>query len=119
MDSGVLVPILVPMSMFAMIFGIFYVRSQERMGMIERGMDPRSSVSKPFNHSYTLTAGMLLMGAGFGLFLASYIAHQNPGDNSVPTYMSLAALFGGVGLTIAYFIEKKSAKKEINKTGDN
>ena len=119
MDSGVLVPILVPISMFAMIFGIFYLRSQEKMGMIERGMDPRSSVSKPFNHSYTLTAGFLLAGAGLGLFLADYIANQHPGDNSTATYMSLAALFGGIGLLIAYFVERKSAKKEINKTGDH
>lgn len=119
MDSGIAVAILVPMSMFAMIFGIFYLRTQEKMGMIERGMDPRSSVSKPFNHSYTLTAGMLLMGAGFGLFLADWISHISTGNDTVATYISLAALFGGVGLTIAYFIEKKSAKKEANKTGDN
>jgi len=112
MDSGILVAIFVPISMFAMIFGIFYLRSQERMGMIERGMDPRSSVAKPINHSYTLTSGLLLMGAGLGLFLADYIAYQHPESNSTATYMALSALFGGVGLLVAYFIEKKPVKKE-------
>ena len=111
-EMGVLIPIFIPLAFFAMIFGIFYLRSQEKMGMIERGMDPRTNTPKQFNHSYTLTAGFLLAGAGLGLFLAAYIAHQNPEDNATATYMSLASLFGGIGLVIAYFIEKKSSSKE-------
>ena len=118
MEDSVLVAICF-LGFFSLVFGIFYIRNRERMAMIERGMDPRSSVSKPFNHSYTLTTGFLLAGAGLGLFLAEYIANQHPGDNSTATYISLSALFGGIGLLIAYFVERKSEKKEINKTGDN
>ena len=114
MDKAVMtIAVLVPISMFALIFGIFYLRAQQRMGMIERGMDPRSSVSKPFNHSYTLTAGLLIMGAGLGLFLADLISQYTPEDyNATAIYMSLTALFGGAGLITAYFIEKKSPKGE-------
>jgi hypothetical protein len=72
MDSdqlGVLIPILVPIAMFAMIFGIVYLYKRERMAMIERGMDPRGY--KPQSAPYqNLKWGLLLIGAGLGLCLA-------------------------------------------------
>ena len=72
MDShelGVLIPILVPIASFAMVFGIYYLRNREKMAMIERGMDPRSY--KPRSAPYqNLKWGLLLLGAGIGLFLS-------------------------------------------------
>jgi len=113
MDKAVMtIAVLVPISAFALIFGIFYLRSREKMGMIERGMDPTSNKPNSINPSNVLTFGLLLMGAGLGLFFAEYIANQHPGENSTATYMSLTALFGGAGLFIAYLIEKRSTKKE-------
>ncbi len=106
------IAVLIPISAFALIFGIFYLRSREKMGMIERGMDPNANSPSSINPNNVLTYGCLLMGAGIGLFLASYIAHQHPEDNLTPVYMSLSAAFGGIGLIIAYVIEKISAKKK-------
>ena len=111
---GVLVPILVPIAMFAMVFGIVYLSNRERMAMIERGMDPRSS-KKPINRNYVLTWGLLLIGAGVGLFLAYVLDHtvfagMNNDDNPA-IYFALIAVFGGSGLFISYLIEKKEAKK--------
>ena len=111
---GVLVPILVPIAMFAMIFGIIYLSNRERMAMIERGMDPRSS-KKPINRNYVLTWGLLLIGAGLGLFIAYMLDHtafatmNNDGNPAV--YFALIAVFGGSGLFVSYLIEKKEAKK--------
>lgn len=111
---GVLIPILVPIAMFALIFGIVYLRNRERMAMIERGMDPRSE-GKPINRNAVLTTGMLLIGAGFGLFIAyildSTLPWVNERDNNPALYFALIALFGGLGLFTAYLIEKKEASK--------
>ena len=115
MDSGILVAIFVPISMFAMIFGIFYLRTQEKMGMIERGMDPRTG-GNPLNVNYMLRLGLIVIGSGLGLFITCLIdkigGHMGNMDG---IYVSLIAMFGGAGAILSYIIEKK----EANKTGDN
>jgi len=114
MDSetlGVLIPIIVPVAMFAMVFGIVYLHKRERMAMIERGMDPRNY--KPRAAPYqTLKWGLLLMGAGIGLFLAYILDHgilasMNPDEENPAIYFSLIAVFGGLGLLTSFLIEKK------------
>lgn len=116
-DLGVLIPILIPLGCFAMIFGIVYLAKRERMAMIERGMDPRryKPQSAPFQN---LKWGLLLIGAGLGLFLAyildntafSRMGQMNDGGNTA-IYFSLIALFGGVGLLVSYLIEKRETEK--------
>src|SRR5258708_29728717 len=113
-ELGVMAGILVPIAMFAMIFGIVYLAKRERLAMIERGMDPRryKPQSAPFRN---LKWGLLLIGAGAGLFLAyifdNYILHfrmhyYDHGD-SAPIYFSLIAIGGGLGLFWSYKLEKK------------
>jgi hypothetical protein len=110
---GVMAGILVPVALFAMIFGIVYLSKRERMAMIERGMDPRryKPHSAPFQN---LKWGLLLIGAGTGLFLAYILDHtlfakmaQVDDDANVAIYFALIAIFGGLGLIISYRIEKK------------
>ncbi|RYG01377.1 MAG: hypothetical protein EOO07_34255 [Chitinophagaceae bacterium] len=108
--AGILIPILVPLGLFAMIFGIFYIRNKERMAMIERGMDPRTV--KPQSAPYqNLKWGLLLIGAGLGLFLASILSNTLFNgiidDENPSIYFGLIFLFGGLGLFISYTIEKK------------
>ena len=119
MDShnlAILIPILVPISMFAMVFGIVYLRNRERMAMIERGMDPRLNKPKSTGYNtYTLTWGLLLMGAGIGLFLAYLLDHavfkaMSEEDNPA-IYFALIAIFGGAGLFLSYRIEKGHVDK--------
>jgi len=62
-----LIPILVPLGAFAMIFGIFYIKSRENLAMIEKGMNPKLDRPAPYKN---LKWGLLLIGAGVGLFLA-------------------------------------------------
>lgn len=119
-ELGVLVAILVPLALFAMVFGIVYLSKRERMAMIERGMDPRryKPQSAPFQN---LKWGLLLIGAGFGLFLAyildntafSRMGQMNDGSNTA-IYFSLIAIFGGLGLLVSYLIEKKDTEKNGN-----
>ena len=111
--------ILISTAFFAMIFGIIYLHKREKMAMIERGMDPRryKPQSAPFQN---LKWGLLLIGAGVGLFLAYLLGHtvfKDVGsdydhDSNVAVYFSLIAIFGGLGLFLSYRIEKKEADKE-------
>lgn len=113
---ALLIPMVVTTAMFAMVFGIFYLYNREKMAMIERGMDPRSNKeAKPINRNYVLTWGLLLIGAGVGLFLAFLLDYSMPTSKTqdiiAGLYFSLIAIFGGTGLFVAYLIEKKDTKK--------
>ncbi|MDB5003412.1 MAG: hypothetical protein JWQ34_1637 [Mucilaginibacter sp.] len=115
-QMALLIPMVVTTAMFAMVFGIFYLYNREKMAMIERGMDPRSNKeAKPINRNYVLTWGLLLIGAGVGLFLAFLLDYSMPTSKTqdiiAGLYFSLIAIFGGTGLFVAYLIEKKDTKK--------
>jgi len=114
---GVMAGIIIPLALFAMIFGIVYLAKRERMAMIERGMDPRryKPQSAPFQ---TLKWGLLLIGAGTGLFLAYLLdnfAFRHAGefgdDSNAAIYFGLIAIFGGAGLFVSFLMEKKDADK--------
>jgi hypothetical protein len=93
---------------FAMFFGLFYLWSRENMAMIEKGMNPKEIVSRPAPYR-NLKWGLLLVGAGVGLFLAyimhTYVLHIN--DYNPVMYFSLIGICGGLGLIASYWIEKK------------
>jgi hypothetical protein len=115
---GVMAGIVISLGLFTMIFGVIYLYKRERMAMIERGMDPRryKPQSAPFQN---LKWGLLLIGAGIGLFLAYTLDHtlfskmsEMDNDGNVAIYFSLIAIFGGLGLFASYHIEKKEVEKE-------
>jgi len=119
-----------------------FARRKERMAMIEKlsaGIDPQilrnqfSPVRIPvyrelINNSWAIRIGMLLMGVGLGVIIATIvdlaIVPPTRGNNEYydfrrtvdVLYPACAAVFGGIGLITAYFIEKKSDKKESKKT---
>jgi len=100
-----------------MIFGIYYLKTKENLAMVEKGMNPKDKINRPAPFR-TLKVGLLLLGAGIGLFTAymidtfaigggggggRYYHHEN-----VPAlYFSLIGIGGGLGLVISYLIEKK------------
>jgi len=110
---ALLIPIFTTLGFFSLIFGITYLRNKERMAMIERGMDPRLQVDTSGSRNYILTAAMLLIGCGIGLFLAFFIEwNALPADaDATAIYFAMIAFFGGLGLLAAYIIEKKQAKQ--------
>ena len=110
---GPLIPMVVSLGLFAMVFGIVYLHKREKMAMIERGMDPRryKPQSAPFQN---LKWGLLLMGSGMGLFLAYMfdsleVFHKTNENPAI--YFALIAMCGGSGLIVSYLIEKKDADK--------
>ena len=45
-DLVFLIPILVSLGAFAMVFGIVYLAKKERLAMIEKGMNPREKARR-------------------------------------------------------------------------
>lgn len=105
-DAEILVPILVPLGAFAMVFGIIYLRTRENMAMIDKGMNPKryANLPAPFR---SLKTGLLFLGAGTGLLLAYLISNNMGGHDHEAIYFALIAIGGGVGLIGSYAMEKK------------
>jgi uncharacterized oligopeptide transporter (OPT) family protein len=107
MDGAeVLIPILICLGFFAMIFGIVYMHKRENLAMVEKGMNPKLYRPAPYKN---LKWGLLLLGSGVGLFLA-YILHDHVlrvTDDNPSIYFSMLAIGGGLGLISSYRIEKK------------
>lgn len=104
--AEMLIPILVPLGLFAMIFGIVYMNKRENLAMVEKGMNPKLYRPAPYKN---LKWGLLLVGAGIGLFLA-YILHEHVlkvSEDNPAIYFSLISIGGGLGLISSYRIEKK------------
>ncbi len=105
--AEVLIPILVPLGAFAMVFGIVYLKSRENMAMIERGLNPKEFANRPAPYR-NLKNGLLFLGAGIGLALAYIITQYMLHDEENPAlWFALIAIGGGLGLIRSYQIEKK------------
>lgn len=126
------------------IFRLFelFARRRERLAFIEKiseGIDPnllkgqldmspnKSNVNN-YVTSWAIRVGLLLVGVGLGVAIVAVIdllAVAPPSAderafyefrNTISIlYPACAAIFGGIGLVIAYFIERKDSKKEQDK----
>lgn len=113
--TEMLVAVLIPLSFFALVFGIVYMQKRENLAMIEKGLNPKEFANRPAPYR-NLKWGLLLIGAGLGLLLAFLIDTTMIPHNIEPVavYFSLIAIGGGLGLISSYRIEKKEL---INKDG--
>ena len=109
---------------FACVFGIYYLRTRQNLSMIEKGMNPKEFANRPAPYK-NLKWALLLIGAGFGLFLAymldtyvltngvsTYVVdgvtkHYTDHEHNPAVYFSLIAIGGGLGLLGSYRMEKK------------
>lgn len=117
MDGGeALIPITMFAGGFAMIFGIYYLKTRQNLAMIEKNMNPKEFANRPAPYK-NLKWALLLIGAGIGLFLAYLLDNYvmpveinkfgNHGSQNVPIYFALIAIGGGLGLFGSYRMEKK------------
>ncbi len=107
--------ILIPLVIFATIFGVVYViisaRNRERMAMIEKGVNPKDFMIERRPNSYGVVKwALLLAGIGFGLFIGSLLETYTSIQEE-PAYFASALFFGGAGLFIAFLIAKKAEDK--------
>ena len=82
---------IVPVTMFAggfaMVFGIYYLRTRQNLAMIEKGMNPKEFANRPV--------------------LDGSVQTDHHDGRNVPIYFSLIAIGGGLGLFGSYKMEKK------------
>ncbi|MFT5777910.1 MAG: uncharacterized membrane protein YjfL (UPF0719 family) [Crocinitomicaceae bacterium] len=102
------VEILVPMTVFATIFGVLYVflttRNKERLAMIEKGADPAI-----ISHQKTrlgIKIGLLAIGIAIGVLMGQMITHLSSMDEEAAT-LSMIFLWAGIGLVVEHFLAKK------------
>ena len=103
--------VLIPLIVFSSIFGIAYVflntRNKERLSLIEKGADASLFATKKNHRSnLTLKFGMLAVGIGVGILIASILETYTVLDEEV-AYPSMIFLFGGLFLVANAMIEKK------------
>ena len=98
--------LVVPASMFAMIFGIVYIsiRKKERMALLEKGVDA-SLFESGRNKNTELKWGMMLVGVGAGILIGKIMAAYGRLGEEVSIF-SMVCLVGGISLIIYHFIEK-------------
>jgi hypothetical protein len=101
------------LALFAMIFGLRYMTNRENMAMIEKGLNPKEFANRPAPYK-NLKWGLLLVGAGAGLFVAYLLDNymlQDYSNHRLGTnwtiYFALIAIGGGLGLFGSYKMEKK------------
>jgi hypothetical protein len=108
---GVMIPIIAIIGTFIMIVYLRKYENEERMAMIEKGVDPLLFTKKQrANTSGPLRASLLLIGAGLGLLVAYFL--DRAFDMEEVAYFSMLFVFGGVGLGLAYIVEEKKIKEE-------
>lgn len=109
---GVMIPIIAIIGAFIMVIYLRRYENDERMAMIEKGVDPVifRRAKSPHNASGTLRASLLLIGAGVGLLLGYFLDRAFYMEEVA--YFSMLFIFGGIGLGTAYLIELKRAKSD-------
>lgn len=106
---GVFIPIIGIIGIVIMVIYLRRFQNEERMAMIDKGLDPTLFANKPRSTSGTLRASLLLIGAGLGLLLGYFLDRQFYMDEV--GYFSMLLLLGGTGLGAAYLIEERKIKK--------
>jgi hypothetical protein len=105
--------IIVPLALFATIFGIVYVVvsavNKEKLALIDKGLDAsifeknKTSTHGRYN---ALKFGLLLIGIALGLLFGNLLEHYTEIQEEV-SYFSMILLFGGAALLLYYRIIKK------------
>jgi len=109
--------IIVPVALFAMVFGIVYVvvtaRHRQRMALIEKGMDP--GLGDQVVPMRGLRNGLFLVGVGLGLLLGYALdklmrmGDAIEGDNALP-YFVMVLLCGGLALVLHHLIVQRKQR---------
>jgi predicted MFS family arabinose efflux permease len=102
-----MVEILVPLGLFAMIFGIVWVVSDRNIKrtLIQHGADAKSlKMDKDSNSA--LKFGLLLVGVAVGLLIGNLISESTSMQEEI-AYLSMTFLFGGASLLIYNAVVKK------------
>jgi undecaprenyl pyrophosphate phosphatase UppP len=104
--DATLIPVIATVSGVCMIIAMRYYDNMEKMAMIEKGLMPKR---QSFNPNIILRLGCLLVGVGLGLLIGTIIVSVG----NLPDGISVAIMliFGGGGLLVAHYFERKQTPK--------
>ena len=105
---GVFVPILISLGAFVMIVFLRRYEKEERLKMIEHGMDPHV---KKKTRGTGLKFALVAIGVGLGLLVGNVLDASGIVYEEI-AYFSMAFIFGGIGLLIGYIMEARQIKQE-------
>ena len=106
---AVMIPIVLIIGTIVMVIYLRRYQNEERMAMIEKGIDPAVFTKKTRNTSSALRASLLLIGTGVGFLLGRALDIMF--DMDEVGYFSMLLISGGVGLGLAYMIEEKKIRE--------
>ena len=108
---GVMIPIIFIVGAVVIVVYLRKYENQERMAMIDKGVDPQFfNVKRMRNNTGPLRAALLFIGAGVGLLMGYFL--DRTFDMEEVAYFSMLLIFGGIGLGGSYLIEEKKIKEE-------
>ncbi|HEU5053101.1 MAG: DUF6249 domain-containing protein [Ginsengibacter sp.] len=110
--------ILIPIVLFLVIFGIFYLyystRNRERLALIDKGVDAgifmRGKTSSGIGKFIILNLALLFMGIGIGVFIALILSTYTS-LNSDAIYPATIFTMAGFGLFVGFNMTKKMEKE--------
>jgi len=107
MDVEIFIPIIMFIALAVTIIFWRKYQNDERLAMIEKGMNP-SDGHNPKSPSFALRFALLLIGAGVGLFIGYFLdALFNMEEVA---YFSMLFIFGGLGLGLSYVIDERNKR---------
>ena len=113
---AIMIPIVALIGAFTMVVYLRRYENQERMAMIEKGVDPKLfNMRRKQNSSFSLRAALLLIGGGIGLLLGYFLDMSFRMEEV--GYFSMLFIFGGIGLGASYLIEERKIKDETTIRG--
>jgi hypothetical protein len=108
---GIIMVIIAIVGAYIMIVYLRKFTNEERIAMIEKGVDPQFfNTKKAFNTSLPLRASLLMIGGGVGLLLGHFLDREFYMEEVA--YFSMLFICGGIGLGASYLIEEKKNKSE-------
>jgi uncharacterized protein DUF6249 len=112
MQGEFLIPIVMFISIFGMVYLFFSTRNRERLALIEKGVGAEifKTGTKKGGRFYVLRFGMLFTGIAIGI-LIGYLLYQNGMEEDV-AYPAMVFLFSGIFLIINFLTERKLNRSE-------
>ena len=112
--------ILIPISLFLAVFGIFYLflstRNKERLALIEKGVDAGifmkgTQNAIPTGRIIILNLALLLIGIGVGVFIALLLsAYTSLNQDAI--YPAAIFTMAGIGLFVGFHMTGKLEKEQ-------